>query len=119
MINGLIIAQDTAGKDGPMSGLTFPMYYASQVGAVLGAAARAKSILQGGPASSPSTPTNAGGGGDSGFKPEFNIVGNSNQNQLAQSIGDQNNAPVRAYVVYEDVSEAEGIASGSEEAAGI
>ena len=118
MINGLIIAQDTSKKDGPMAGLTFPMYYASQVGAVLGAAARAKAILQGGPATSAAAPAPAGGG-DSGFKPEFNIVGNSNENQLAQSIGNQNDAPVRAYVVYEDVSEAEGIASGSEEAAGI
>ncbi len=118
-INGLEIAQKSA-KTSPNPALAFPIFYATQVSSVLGAAARAKSVIQGGPASSPSTPNaNAGGGVDSGFKPEFNIVGNSNQNQLAQSIGDQNNAPVRAYVVYEDVSEAEGIASGSEEAAGI
>lgn len=38
---------------------------------------------------------------------QFNIVGQSNLNQLAQSIGSQFNQPVRAYVVGQDVTTAQ------------
>jgi hypothetical protein len=38
---------------------------------------------------------------------QFNIVGQSNLNQLAQSIGSQFNQPVRAYVVSQDVTTAQ------------
>ncbi len=47
----------------------------------------------------------SGGGGNS-FNPNFNVVGNSETNQLAESIGGQVNQPNRAYVVYEDIENA-------------
>ena len=63
-------------------------------------------------ADSPSTPTpstpSAGGGGGGGSQqiqvPQFNIVGQSGTNQLAQSIGGQFQQPIRAYVVGGDVT---------------
>ena len=58
-------------------------------------------------AATPSTPSvsaAAGSGGGSVPAPQFNIVGQSGTNQLAQSIGGQFNQPIRAYVVGGDVT---------------
>ena len=52
--------------------------------------------------STPSIPT--GGGGGSIPAPQFNIVGQSGTNQLAQGIGGQFSQPIRAYVVGQDVT---------------
>jgi hypothetical protein len=59
-------------------------------------------------------PTESGGGGSSpaitntlsqpSTPAQFNIVGQSNLNQLAQSIGSQFQQPIRAYVVGQDVT---------------
>jgi hypothetical protein len=59
-------------------------------------------------------PTESGGGGSSpaitntlsqpSTPAQFNIVGQSNLNQLAQSIGGQFQQPIRAYVVGQDVT---------------
>lgn len=51
LINGLVVAQKSAEGTGPAAAFAFPVFYATQVAAVLGAAAQAKSILQGGGAS--------------------------------------------------------------------
>lgn len=116
MINGLKIAQEGSDGLGPASPAAFAVYFASQTAAVLGAAARAKSILNGG---------GTGGGTASSaasapsFRPDFNVVGNSNENQLAEGIGGQLNTPTRAYVVYEDIEEAGSIQSESIESSGI
>jgi hypothetical protein len=62
------------------------------------------------------TESSFGGGGSSNITntltqpaqpAQFNIVGQSNLNQLAQSIGSQFNQPVRAYVVGQDVTTAQ------------
>jgi hypothetical protein len=64
-------------------------------------------------------------GGDSSssgapsFTPSFNVVGNSETNQLAESIGGQINEPTRAYVVYEDIQEAGNLEANAIEASGI
>ena len=64
-------------------------------------------------------------GGDSSssgapsFTPSFNVVGNSETNQLAESIGGQINEPSRAYVVYEDIQEAGNLEANAIEASGI
>ena len=60
------------------------------------------------------TPSSGGGGGSSpaitntlsqpANPAQFNIVGQSNLNQLAQSIGSQFDQPIRAYVVGQDVT---------------
>jgi hypothetical protein len=56
----------------------------------------------GGSAASPST------GGSSA--PQFNVVGNSGVNQLAQTLGgNSEQAPIQAYVVANDVTTAQGL----------
>lgn len=57
--------------------------------------------------SSPSINSSAAGGGGSVPAPQFNIVGQSGTNQLAQSIGSQFNQPIRAYVVGGEVTTAQ------------
>ena len=52
----------------------------------------------------PSTPSIPSGGGGSIPQPQFNIVGQSGTNQLAEGIGAQFDQPVRAYVVGQDVT---------------
>jgi len=102
-IQGLDIAQKTAAAAGPGAGLAFPIFLAQQVGAVLGAASRAKAILNSGSSSS-------SGGGISVTNsaipqaPTFNVVGVGGANQIAQTIGAQGQTPVRAYVVSQDVT---------------
>ena len=48
-----------------------------------------------------------GGGGSAGQAPSFNVVGNSGVNQLAQTLG-QDQPPVQAYVVANNVTTAQG-----------
>lgn len=55
----------------------------------------------------PTIANTAAGGGISVPAPQFNIVGQSGTNQLAQSIGGQFNQPIRAYVVGQDVTTAQ------------
>lgn len=55
-----------------------------------------------------------GGSGSSGGMvappaPKFNVVGASGINQVAQSIGQQNNQPIKAYVVSKDVTTAQSL----------
>ena len=60
-----------------------------------------------------STPIPGGGGGTGSTPssapqaPAFNVVGASPQNQLAEVIGEQQNKPVKAYVVSDDVTNAQ------------
>ena len=67
-IQGLNVAQKAAAGTGPAAAYAFPIFYASQIGAVLAAAGKAKSILGkgGGGGSAPSIPSagaTAGAGG--------------------------------------------------------
>lgn len=64
LINGLVVAQKSAEGTGPAAAFAFPVFYATQVAAVLGAAAQAKSILQGGGSS-------GGGGATAGASSSF------------------------------------------------
>jgi hypothetical protein len=59
------------------------------------------------------------GGGSTSFAPSFNVVGNSNENQLAEGIGGQVNMPTRAYVVYDDIQQAGSVVEESIENSGI
>ena len=117
LINGISIAQKTADAMGPGSAFAFPIFYASQVAAVLGAAASAKSVLKGGSEDGGARASSAASAPS--FTPEFNVVGNSNENQLAEGISGQVNTPTRAYVVYEDIAEAGAISDSSIEQSGI
>jgi len=110
-INALDIAQKSAKGTGPAAAFAFPIFYASQIAAVLGAVSQAKNILStvkggGGSGGSASAPTE----GTSGIAPQipaFNIVGASGETQLADAIGGQTQRPSRAYVVSSDVSTAQ------------
>jgi len=63
-INALDIAQKGAKATGPAAPFAFPIFYASQIAAVLGAANKAKAILKSGKGGgSPSAPSQMGGGG--------------------------------------------------------
>jgi hypothetical protein len=117
IVGAIKISQDAASVGGPAAPFIQASVFATQLTSVLGAAASAKNVLKGGSAS--------GSGGSSSsatvesFSPNFNVVGNSNENQLAQSISNQTNSPVQAYVVYEDIAEAESVTQQSIESSGI
>jgi len=115
LINGLDIAQKQSQLGNPWG---FPVFYATQVGAVLSAAARAKAVLKGGSDNGGGSGTPQGGSGSS-FNPNFDVVGNSNVNQLAEGISNQTNQPVQAYVVYEDIQTAGETVNQSEDNASI
>ena len=68
---------------------------------------------------SPASPSSSGGAASTAFTPNFNVVGNSNENQLAEGISNQVNTPTRAYVVYDDISEAGAINDSSIESSSI
>jgi len=102
-VQGLDIAQKSAKATGPAAAFAFPIFYATQIGAVLSAANRARGILSAGKSSG------AGGGmlvsnPSVPQAPSFNVVGTGGANQIAQTIGAQGQTPVRAYVVSQDVT---------------
>jgi len=98
-INGLTIAQKSAEATGPAAAFAFPLFYAAQIGAVLAAANQAKKILGAGGATAtkpniPATPSIGGGGSFTGALP-----GTGGTPPVTGQ-----NAPIRAYVVAQDVS---------------
>ena len=113
LIQGLDIAQKSAKLAGPGAALAFPIFYASQIAAVLGAASQAKGILSsssnGSSVSgiSTSTLTSPSATQFESQAPEFNIVGTSGVNQIADVVSSQ--APVKAYVVANDVTTAQAL----------
>ena len=105
-VQGLDIAQKSAKGKGPLASLAFPLFYAQQIAAVLGAASQAKQILASDGKKTPSS--SFGGGGDINIaSPDFNVVGQGGVNQLGQVIGAQFGQPLRAYVVSGDISTAQ------------
>jgi hypothetical protein len=107
-INGLDIAQKSAKGTGPAAAFAFPLFYAAQIAAVLAAANQAKKILTtvkgGGGSPISATAPSVGATPSAPAAPQFNIVGQSGTNQLAQGIGGQFDQPIRAYVVGGDVT---------------
>lgn len=112
-------ASTLANAEGVAAQLAFPLVpgigtiarvvsYASTAASVIGNIARARQLLSSGGnvASSIGVGNNGGGAAPTApttpTAPTFNVVGTSGQNQIAQSLGNQ--APVKAYVVANDVS---------------
>ena len=111
MVQGLDIAQKSAKGTGPAAALAFPIFYASQIAAVLGAAGQAKQILstvKGGRGGAPNV-GNRGGRSSSPAIPSFNVVGAAPETQLAQAIGQQEAQPVKAYVVSNEITNAQAL----------
>jgi hypothetical protein len=73
-------------------------------------AATAKGLSAFGGGSAPSSGGVGGeGGGAAPAAPSFNVVGASSTNQLAQTIGNQQQQPIKAYVVSNDVTTAQSL----------
>ena len=114
-IQGLDIAQKSAKGTGVAAAFAFPIFYATQIAAVLGAAGKAKNILTqvkgggGGGLSTPSAPTVQQPQQTQAQSPSFNIVGSSGTNQLATAIGSQTQQPIQAYVVSNDITSAQAL----------
>jgi len=83
----------------------FPAYPLIQAGiAAAFSAKQIQSILavnEKGGGTAPSTPS---GGGRGAQPPSFNVVGAAPENQLAQTLGEREDRPVKAYVVGDDVT---------------
>jgi len=114
-VQALDIAQKSAKAAGPGAALAFPIFYASQIAAVLGAVSSAKQVL---------AQTPGGSGGGSTPKPSVPSVGGFSAfaGALPGTEGGSvfsgintglQNEPIRAYVVTQDVS------NGQEAAAAI
>ena len=87
--------------------------------AKIAATSLTSSALGGGTSGGSDSSGGGGGGGSTTFTPNFNVVGNSGTNQLAEGISNQVNEPTRAYVVYEDIAEAGNVVEESVESSGI
>jgi hypothetical protein len=102
--SGLTIAQNSAKATGPAAAFAFPIFYATQIAAVLGAVGKAKSILSqvpggggaGGAVSAPSISTAAP------MAPQAPTAQTTNISQ--QSINQMGNQAIKAYVVESDVT---------------
>ena len=102
-INGLDIAQKSAKSTGPAAAFAFPIFYATQIAAVLAAAAQAKQVL--------SSAESGGGGGGAGavtytapYVPESAAQGGGAPETTEGAEG-----PIQAYVVTGDVTNAQNV----------
>lgn len=141
---GLLGESSSAGKAAAIAQTTIETYKGAQsafsslagipvVGPVLGGIAAASAIASGiatvKQITSVKTPGGKGGGGASisapsravsaTAPPSFNVVGASETNQLAQSIGKEEKQPVKAFVVTNEVSNAQALERNIVESASI
>lgn len=100
--NGLRIAQESAKGTGPAAAFAFPIFYATQIAAVLAAVGKAKSILStvkgGGTTSNVTAPSF----GTAPVAPQLPQTATTNIS--AQSINALGNQAIKAYVVETDVT---------------
>ena len=132
-IAGMLGESSAAGKAAAIAQTTIETYKGAQsafsslagipiVGPVLGGIAAAAAISSGiatvKKIASTKTPGGSGGGGASisapqrvsaSAPPSFNVVGASETNQLAQSIGQEEKQPLKAFVVSNDVTDAQAL----------
>jgi len=119
---------DTAAGASKTASIGFPQNipfligYAAQaigiIGAIKSAVGAAKGTI-GAAGAGGSTPTIQTPRGASAAAPSFNIVGQGGTNQLAESIGNQEKQPVKAYVVSNDVTTAQSMERNIVESASI
>jgi len=116
-------ASTIANSEAIAAGIAFPgvplaptiarvVSYASTTASVIGNIARARQLLSSGSAGGGTAPSGGGGGGGGASAPAapaFNVVGASSTNQLAQTIGNQQQQPIKAYVVANDVTTQQGL----------
>jgi len=117
-------ASTLANAEGVAAQLAFPLVpgigtvarvlsYASTAASVIGNISRARQLLSSGGSGGGTAPSSSGigggGGGVASAPPSFNVVGASATNQLAQTIGQKEQQPVKAYVVSNDVTTAQSL----------
>ena len=102
-----------AGANKALSAAPPPFNFISAAAVVAAGIANVKSITS---TTEPTPPAGLGSGGGSvgggavvPQAPSFNIVGSDPQNQLAQTLAEQTNKPVKAFVVSGDVTTAQGL----------
>lgn len=115
-IQGLDIAQKSAKGTGPGAALAFPIFYATQIAAVLAAAGKAKQALSATPGGSggaiPTRPTEIGETSSSiqsaPIPPSISLFGSANESSAigigGQSAGSRQTG-FRAYVVESDITD--------------
>jgi len=104
---------------GPIAG---PIAYAAMIGGVIAqiATARKKAEQQIKALSGPLAGVSSGGGGSAPIAPPaFNVVGATQTSQLAQTISQAEQQPLRAYVVASDISTAQELERSTIEGASI
>jgi len=82
---------------------------AISIGSVIAATSKGLSALGSGGGGGGASAAGGGGAATPMTPPNFNVVGSSSTNQLAQTIGNQQNTPVQAYVVSNDVTTAQAL----------
>ena len=85
-------------------------FYASGTATILANIARARALLSGGGGGGGGAA--AGGGAAVAAAPSFNIVGPSGANQIAESIGNKESQPLKAFVVGGDVTSQQSLNRG-------
>jgi hypothetical protein len=79
------------------------------IASTIAATAKGLSAMGGGGSGGGTSVGGDGGGGGAPAAPSFNVVGASSTNQLAQTIGSQQQQPIKAYVVANDVTTQQGL----------
>jgi len=114
-------ASTLANAEGVAAQLAFPtlpgigtvarvLSYASTAASVIGNISRARQLLSSGGSGGGTAPSiGGGGGGVASAPPSFNVVGASATNQLAQTIGQKEQQPIKTYVVAGDISTAQSL----------
>lgn len=112
--NGLRIAQESAKATGPAAAFAFPIFYATQVGAVLAAASKAKSILSkvkgggsGGSVSGGSVPRPASGNFASQAPIQSGLAIQQTQTVGTANVNVQNQQAIKAFVVERDITDSQ------------
>jgi hypothetical protein len=103
-------AAKLAGPGAPIAGpLATAASYLSSATMIASNIAKAKKLLSSGGSATPASGGGGGGGGAAPAAPSFNVVGASPTNQLAQTIGNQQQQPIKAFVVANDVTTQQGL----------
>jgi hypothetical protein len=93
--------------------------FALSIGGVIASIISARKKAQAEIASLSNAPVKIGRGGGASSSPIFNVVGATSQNQLAETISEAQSKPVRAYVVSNEVTTAQGLERNILEGASI
>jgi hypothetical protein len=104
-IQGLDIAQKGAKATGPLAPFAFPIFYGSQIAAVLSAVGKAKSVLGagGGGGGAPSVPSVPSVGSDLAAS----IPASTGLGDVVNSVNAQGQQPVEAFVISQTVTDSQ------------